>query len=222
MPGSTQGCRISPRDMGNPGNCLRAGRKSTAEVRNEPWCSFSTHSTPKMSFFSQACYTNLKKNSIVNTLIPFPSFKKMTSHHCESFQMMLRILSASGKKKKKKKKEPRLGATDLKNAFCVVPSFIYFSSTDFPDTSTEKPRHHLDASVSARLNFKSLGTCQQQAVVNYTTLPTQFFPYNIKISTKCFHSFMSQPFFFFFCSPGFAHSSHPRCCFVSHKGFIVF
>lgn len=102
------------------------------------------------------------------------------------------------KEEKKKKKEPRLGATDLKNAFCVVPSFIYFSSTDFPDTSTEKPRHHLDASVSARLNFKSLGTCQQQPVVNYTTLPTQFFPYNIKISTKCFHSFMSQLFFFFF------------------------
>lgn len=62
---------------------------------------------------------------------------------------------------KKKKKEPRLGATDLKNAFCVVPSFIYFSSTDFPDTSTEKPRHHLDAPASARLNFRSLGTCQQ-------------------------------------------------------------
>lgn len=68
----------------------------------------STHSIPKLSFFLSSLLHNLEgklqHTKYINTI--FLVSKNDFSQHCESFQMMLRILLASGEKKSPDSEQP--------------------------------------------------------------------------------------------------------------------
>lgn len=98
MPGSVQGERIRPQGIRNAGTCPGA-EKLQQSLGTSTGVAHSTHSVPKTILFLSSSLYNLEEKLLRCKYITIIFLiSEVTSRHCESFQMMRRILLASGEK----------------------------------------------------------------------------------------------------------------------------